>query len=233
MEINPGSENLEIMREAANYLSFIGNLVSSHLPSKGRIVEIGAGNGLQTGYVGVERDRLHCVENDERMRRLLESAGYRVTNGLSELGDRQFSGAYSINCLEHIQDEHDLLSSICSVLEESGRIVIYVPALPFLYSTMDAKVGHFRRYTKQHLRLVVERAGFKVEKLRYVDVLGVVVSLGFKIMKVKSGAPSIIMVRMYDRFVFPLSRRLDVVFQKVVGKNLLVVASKRDGSSPF
>lgn len=230
METNPGSENLEIMREAANYLSFVGNLVSSHLPPTGPILEFGAGNGLQTGHVGVDRDRLVCVENDERMKKVLEFNGYRVLQRISELKDQRFSAAYSINCLEHIHDEDDSLSQLNSVLDESGRIVIFVPALPFLYSTMDARVGHFRRYTKQHLRSVVEGAGFRVEELHYVDVLGVVFSFIFKLLGIKSGSPSPFTVKVYDRLVFPISRRLDVVFRRIIGKNLIVVGTKFNSS---
>ena len=33
-------------------------------------------------------------------------------------------------------------------------------------------------------------------------------------------------VRFYDRFVFPISRRLDGVLKGVVGKNLVAVAKK-------
>lgn len=226
MESNPGSENLEVMSDASNYLSFVGRLVASRLPMTGRVLDIGAGNGIQTAHVGLGADRLLCVESDERMKATLEDNGYEVVRQISGIETGDFAAVYSINCLEHIEDDQDFLCSVNRVLIKNGTLVLYVPALPMLYSSMDKKVGHFRRYTKEHLRLIVEHAGFTIQEIRYADVLGVFASLLFKILRIKSGTPSRLSVQIYDKLVFPASQCLDLVFQRIVGKNLFVVAVK-------
>ncbi|MFY0541186.1 hypothetical protein [Nannocystis pusilla] len=42
-----------------------------------------------------------------------------------------------------------------------------MPALPILWSDHDVAVHHRRRYTKATLRPVLERAGFRLERLSY------------------------------------------------------------------
>src|SRR5215475_3171635 len=55
--------------------------------------------------------------------------------------------AVYINVLEHIEDDETELKTIFNALAPGGRILIFVPALPFLMSSMDRGLGHFRRYT--------------------------------------------------------------------------------------
>lgn len=226
MTTNSGSNNLEVMNFAIKYLAHVGNLVRANLPASGEILEVGSGDGTQTTYVGIGRERLFCVENDSRMQSELRTKGFVVAPEVSWFNERRFSGAYSINCLEHIQDDLGHLRSIRRVMLPNGPIVIYVPALPILYTSMDARVGHFRRYTKKSLCKLVKDAGFETVSVDYVDSLGVLVTLAYKLLRLKSGAPSRRSVKLYDRALFPLSRLLDLVAKKVIGKNLIVVAIK-------
>ena len=53
-----------------------------------------------------------------------------------------------------------------------GRLLLYVPADPALYGTMDKQVGHFRRYSPDALRRLIESAGFTVEKITYMNRVG-------------------------------------------------------------
>jgi hypothetical protein len=94
---------------------------------------------------------------------------------------------------------------------------------------MDRIVGHFRRYTKIELERKVEGAGFKLLTVRYVDSVGVLASLLIKIFgfKGKTNFGSIASLRIYDVFVFPISRLIDKMgFQYIVGKNLILIAEK-------
>ena len=40
MALNSGSENLEVMREAEKYMTYVGNLVAANIPKSGEIIEL-------------------------------------------------------------------------------------------------------------------------------------------------------------------------------------------------
>jgi SAM-dependent methyltransferase len=133
---------------------------------------------------------------------------------------------YTLNVLEHIEDDLATIRALGERLVRGGRLVIYVPAFQSLYTSMDRKVGHVRRYRRADLRAKVETAGLTVLRSEYVDSLGFAATLAFRAFGPKSGDIDRDAVRAYDRYAFPLSRRLDRALNRVVGKNVLVVAQR-------
>jgi hypothetical protein len=90
---------------------------------------------------------------------------------------------------------------------------------------MDRAVGHVRRYRKRELRELVLGAGFRVTDCRYVDSLGFFAALAYRAVS-RSGRLRPASVERYDRFVFPLSRVVDRLAARWVGKNLLLEARR-------
>ena len=137
---------------------------------------------------------------------------------------------YSFNVLEHIETDTETMQNFYDILEQNGKLVLYVPALTFLFSSMDKKVGHYRRYEKQKLIDKLTKIGFIIEKIEFCDSLGVLATLLYilkdTLLKNNNGNISKISIVLYD-IIFPLSRLLDIlVFKKYCGKNLLVIAKK-------
>src|SRR5689334_21663708 len=97
-------------------------------------------------------------------------------------------------------------------LKKGGRLLVYVPAFQILFSSMDRKVGHVRRYTRQDLAEKVTAAGFRVVDNSYVDSIGFFVTLLYKLIGSDSGDINRKALIIYDRVLFPLSRLLDRVF---------------------
>ena len=221
-----GGQNLEIMEDAVHYLAHVGRLVANALPADGALVEFGAGNGLQTSHVMAPTPRLLCVEVDRNLQVLLGARGYEWAPTIDVVAESSLSGLYSINCLEHIEDDEAKLREFHSKLRPGGVLVLYLPALPILFSSMDVAVGHYRRYTLASLEASLGAAGFAVERVRYVDSLGVVPSLVYRLLPGASGRPGVRSVWIYDRLLFPVSRALDRVFWRWLGKNLHAVARK-------
>ena len=128
--------------------------------------------------------------------------------------------------LEHIEDDNGELAVSLQLLRPGGRLCLFVPALPGLYSSIDHKSGHFRRYTKKSLQTRVERAGFEVETIDYFDVASVVPYwllyrvLGAEDLSAGSNA-------FYDRVLVPISRSVQrTLVHPPVGKNLILVARR-------
>ena len=84
-----------------------------------------------------------------------------------------FRYALCQNVLEHIEDDVSALTAVVEALEPGGEIAILVPAHPLLFGRLDERFGHFRRYTRSRLRLLVAQAGAELASLRSFNLLGV------------------------------------------------------------
>jgi hypothetical protein len=221
---NPqGDENLEIMRFAPRYTSHIGQLIAEHIPVEGDVLELGSGDGLQTSKIISPQARFTCIEQSPPRIETLLSLGYKVSDDLTSHVGSNSKVLFSLNCLEHIEDDLNVLRTIRECLSPDGRIVLYVPALPFLFSNMDRHVGHYRRYTRKSLSAVLLQSGFQVRSYEYVDSMGVLASLVYKFLPSSSGEPSPKSVSLYDSLFFPVSQFLDKFLRRFIGKNLLMI----------
>jgi SAM-dependent methyltransferase len=219
-----GVDNLEVMQEAENYNRYLFELVREHAAIAKRMIDFGAGTGTFAEPCNALGYDITAVEPDERLRALLGTKGVPVAADLTELPDHTFDYAYSLNVFEHIRDDVDALRTLRSKLVRGGLLLVYVPAFPLLFTSMDTKVGHVRRYTRATLLASVTAAGFAVERIEYADSLGFLATLAFKLLDNGRGDVNRRMLRLYDRFAFPVSRALDRAARRWFGKNLLLLA---------
>ena len=105
-------------------------------------------------------------------------------------------------------------------------MLIYLPAFQILFSSMDKKVGHFRRYNFGMLERLASQNKLKIEKLYYVDSLGFFVTFLYKLVGNKQGDIDKRSVVLYDKIIFPISKQLDKIFNKCLGKNVYVLLKK-------
>jgi SAM-dependent methyltransferase len=223
-ENNMPGYNKSIVNKFAKHFG----IESTNTPDEIRILEFGAGSG---SLLDLFRDTLaispECVEIDPSLGKILREKGY-VTHEKIPITQNKFDYIYTSNVLEHIVDDVDALIQLRKTLKPGGRLAIYVPALPFLYSNLDANSGHFRRYKKSELVNKVEAAGFLVEKCFFSDSLGVPASLALKIFgygnKFNLGFGNSLII--YDRVIYPVSKLIDSIgFKNLLGKNLFLYAS--------
>jgi SAM-dependent methyltransferase len=73
----------------------------------------------------------------------------------------------SLDVIEHLDDDADALEGYRSALRPGGRLVVTVPAYEWAWSEHDARLGHRRRYDSEGLRVVLEGAGFTVDRLTH------------------------------------------------------------------
>jgi SAM-dependent methyltransferase len=138
-----------------------------------------------------------------------------------------YDGAVLVNVLEHIADDAQALRELFRVLKPGGALLLFVPALPFLFSRLDSFLGHFRRYRRDGLARLVADAGFEIISARYLDLLGVVPWWVFNTL---GGAVTFnpALVRLYDRFGVPLTRWIEhAIKAPPFGKNVILVARKK------
>jgi SAM-dependent methyltransferase len=223
-------KDLEAMSFALNYHRWIMDELAPFLGES--VAEVGAGTGnfskliLDTG-VG----RLTAFEPSENMYPMLAEflgphANASAVNGFFARPDdgERFSSVCYVNVLEHIEDDAAELRIAHDALEAGGHLLIFVPALPRLYSELDRQVGHFRRYVKKGLEATVAGAGFNIVKSRYFDIAGILPwYVNFVLLGNSIGSGS---VSLYDRLVIPPMRRIERLIKPPIGKNLLLVARK-------
>ena len=223
-----GRDNLEAMQQATRYNRFLVDLSRRHAAGD-TVLDHGAGAGTFAKPMAEGGARVLCMEPDDGLRTELANAGLAVAATLEEIDEASVDYAYTLNVLEHVEDDRGAMQQLHRCLRPGGRLLVYVPAFQLLYSQMDTHVGHFRRYRRQPLVRDLRSAGFDVVSARYVDSLGFLATLVYKLVGDRSGRISSSSVAAYDSLVFPISRAIDVLSLGSVGKNLAVVAVKRGG----
>jgi SAM-dependent methyltransferase len=223
-------ELVAVERYLGRYTSDIVSKMARHFSDCEPVLEFGAGIGTlaaewqrQTGVAP------ECLEIDPTQQQVIRDRGFRCFPSLSSV-DKQFSGIYVSNVLEHVEDDRGLLQQLHALLLKDGMLAIYVPAFMCLYSRFDHYLGHHRRYRRSELIGKVAGCGFTVVECRYVDSIGFLAWYGVKLLgKSPEGAdlPSPMSLRFYDAVIYPVSKTLDSLLMKtLVGKNLLLIARK-------
>lgn len=217
------------MDEAVRYNRYLIDLLEGWASPGDRILDFGAGNGRFAIAMRESGNEVHAVEADPGLREEITRGGVIAHASLAEVGERELDGIYTINVLEHIEDDRNVLEGFHAQLRPGGRLLVYVPAFEILFSANDRRVGHVRRYRLRELVAKIEAAGFVADSAAYVDCIGFAAALAYRFFGDRDGGLDVRSVRFYDRFLFPLSRTLDRVFGRFFGKNLLVVATRPTG----
>ena len=141
-----------------------------------------------------------------------------------ELARFNFDTVIALNVLEHIGPEKEALRHIRQLLGPSGRFIVVVPALPWLYGSMDRSIGHYRRYTAQTLREHLEQAGFSIALLRYYNLPGV---LGWWLngRVLRQTVPPTGQLRLFNLLV-PLVRAVERRLPMPLGLSLMAAAER-------
>ena len=211
-----------------NYNKFIVLKFINHSnPNNKQVLDFGAGIGtLSKIWSDFKKDSsLTCLEPDENQVRIINDRGLKGVMQVQE--SDKYDYIFTSNVLEHIKDDRYALRFIFSHLEQNGKVGIFVPANKYIYSHIDKKLEHFRRYSRQDLINKVEESGFRVETCVYVDCLGLFAWLLLKVFRIQISESSSRLLFIYDRFFWPLSKFLDSLgFKFLFGKNLLLLAAK-------
>tara|TARA_R110002072_G_scaffold27564_3_gene89653 strand:- start:3952 stop:4689 length:738 start_codon:yes stop_codon:yes gene_type:complete len=233
LDFFPG-EMLEDLGHVPNYHDWIFEQFAPML--HGRVAEIGAGLGTIAERLRPCVDRLDLIEPSSglagRLRQKFDGDAdcavieKSIEAWLKTADPGALDCIVMVNVLEHIEDDQAAVKGLYDALKPGGRLLIFVPALPFLYSKIDRVFGHFRRYTRKSLGTCVGEAGFKIEKLRYFDIVGVLPwwLLNKVLRKTSFSQP---MLTVYDRVVVPPTKLAESIVAPPLGKNLVLIAVKK------
>jgi len=224
--VYPAVDVLEMLDTATNYNSLLLDLILDNSRACDRMLDFGAGIGTFAKLLRNKRVDVVCVEPDAHLADRLIRDGFLTFKDINEVPDGSFEFIFALNVIEHIEDDRDIFCRLAAKLAKGGRLLIYVPAFECLWTSLDDRFKHYRRYRRAGLERLARSIGLAVCKTRYADSLGFFATLSFKLFGNKNGDLNAGAVNFYDRYIVPLSRSLDFVFGRLLGKNVYLIASK-------
>ena len=82
-----------------------------------------------------------------------------------------FDVVVAFDVIEHVEHDVESLASLGKQLAPGGRLVMTVPAMPWLWSKHDETHHHYRRYTRASLNEALVKAGLKPVRISYFNTL--------------------------------------------------------------
>ena len=145
------------------------------LPQNPRILEVGCGTGHNLPMLG-SFGRVDAIEVDGAARAI---ASRRLGHAVMDAPLPQLTGvpmhSYDLiamlDVLEHVEEDRAALASLAQRLRPGGRILLTVPAHPWMWSAHDEVNHHKRRYTRRSLKAAVRDAGLRLEMLSWFNSL--------------------------------------------------------------
>ena len=155
----------------------LGDLIERKigLPSGARILEVGCGTGHNLAMLK-RFGRVDAIEVDGAARAIASKRlGHAVMDAplpeLPGVADRTYDLIAILDVIEHVDEDVEGLKTLARKLKPGGRILITVPAFPWMWSAHDVVNHHKRRYTRRSLRRLVDGAGLKLDLISWFNSL--------------------------------------------------------------
>ena len=130
----------------------------------GTVLEVGAGEGLGILLVLQEVDSVVAVDfrpefvESAKSRFVSQNVEFQLQDILRGPVPGQFDGAFSLDVLEHIEQEseHSFMSNLSASLSPSGVCIIGMPSLESQrYASQNSKIGHVNCKTGDNLEALM------------------------------------------------------------------------------
>ena len=209
-----------------------------------RIWDAGAGIGNVTELLCQRADFVLATEFARRnldalRQRFSDRSGVRVdycdlsADDAPAFAECEIDTIVSLDVLEHIEDDLHALRTFWTVLQPEGCLLLKVPAHPFLFGAIDEASLHVRRYRRRDLRCKLERAGFRVERVAYMNMAATVpYFVKSRLLRKRTNFSTAIdpeRLGLYDRLI-PWLERAERVLPVPFGLSLIAVARKPEVS---
>lgn len=140
-------------------------------PSQGKVLDVGAGGGKLLSELqkkgwqssGVDLEPKAKLQSQKR------NINIQIADATKKIPFRTdyFDAVFAVDSLEHMENDWRALEEIKRVTKSGGVIYLSVPAYPALFSYWDKMLGHYRRYSREKLELLVTSTGLKIERLTF------------------------------------------------------------------
>ena len=226
----PGEE-LVLFQQATHWKKYFSRHIKPFI--KGNVLEVGAGIGSTTLLLNDgSADQWLMLEPDAQLSSQLKSkietkllpANCRLQTGTIDQVSSSFDTIIYIDVLEHIEADAEELKKAARLLNAGGHLLVLSPAFNYLYSPFDKAIGHCRRYTRKMLRHITP-GDLQLISNRYYDTVGFFAALMNKWV-LRQKYPTSKQVRIWDKWMVPVSKISDKLFFHSFGKTIIAVWKK-------
>ena len=135
-----------------------------------RLLDVGAGAGFLGDFLAAERPRVeyHFDEPIESLRRRLVDR-YGAEREVRPDDDRHgYEVVTLLDVIEHVPDDRGFIAELVDAVDLGTTIVVTVPALSRLWSSWDVRLGHYRRYNRASIRVLLSQLPVDVFEVSYL-----------------------------------------------------------------
>ncbi len=149
-------------------------VIKSFVPKGASVLDVGCGTGFILEKLQHDYDA-HGLDHAEVAVNYCHERGLTfVKQGLlgeETFNNKKFHLISFLDVIKHIEDDLAVLLAAKPYLSENGVVMITVPAFEFLWSAHDEIHHHKRRYTKETLTELLQKAGYTVRYISYFNTL--------------------------------------------------------------
>jgi 2-polyprenyl-3-methyl-5-hydroxy-6-metoxy-1,4-benzoquinol methylase len=166
-------ESLETLSQTPEYYKWLCERMRPFI--RGKVLELGAGIGNFGQWAEKFSSEYHATDVDPI---LVDRLKERFTNAFRwDLyepfpGKDLYDTVIILNVIEHLQDDASATRALYERLQPGGHLIVMVPAMHFLYGSLDRAFGHYRRYHKQELEKLMKDVQLHVVRSMYVNTIG-------------------------------------------------------------
>ncbi|WP_186294141.1 class I SAM-dependent methyltransferase [Bradyrhizobium guangdongense] len=212
-------------------------IIGTMRPYLGRdVLEVGIGHGSyyeilgKLGrYSGVDIDPENVANSKSRY----PGGDFAIADICSEEFRARFAPGsvdtvVCCNVIEHIEDDSRAVANMANALSRGGHLLLLVPALQQLYGDLDRLAGHHRRYNKALMLKACAGAPIEILELRYFNPIGGLAWWINTFAKHETLDDSAVntQIRIFDKYVLPISRMVDPLTRSFFGQSLICVARR-------
>jgi len=172
-----GEYTLELLSYSVNYNQWLFRKIEPYL--EGKVLEIGGGIGTFTRMLLGRAQKVTVLDINKKYLEKLKKKfpGKNLEIVYADIQKKiplreKFDAAICFNVLEHLGDDMMAITRISGTLKKGGLLLLLVPAHQVLFGSLDKNLGHKRRYNKRQISFLLENAGFRIRKIRHLNMLG-------------------------------------------------------------
>ncbi len=224
----PGWE-LRAFDKAKNFRNYQYSLIKKFI--KGRVVEIGPGNGSVLKLYFKKVKSINLFEPSKNLflnlkRSLKKKKKIRYFNRQFKLKKNYYDSILYLDVLEHITNDKTEFLKAYKSLKGGGCLIVNVPAFQHLYSKFDSDIGHVKRYDKIFFKQITKNLNGNIKILKYYDSLGYFLALLSKIF-INNYKKNFKQKIMLWNSLIVISKIVDKIIFNRIGKSLIFVFEKK------
>lgn len=171
-----------LYKHEANHWWFKGRrklleAIIKDLPQKPplKILDSGCCTGYNL-YLLSKYGKVYGVDTERKAVAYCKKRGFSRTrllkNGLKiPFKDNYFDIVTSLDVIEHVTKDKEYLKELYRILAPGGHLILFTPAIKLLWSHLDIKSHHIRRYDKKMLASKVKGTQFAIKEIKYFNYL--------------------------------------------------------------